>query len=266
MPFSYESTAFEQYRKECEAHIIRHDMSSFYFKQHQLGYSYMHHPIYAYQVGFGKTKLLLTGGVHGRECINSFALLCMLKHYSSHFSCYSDWFSSHSLFVIPMVNPDGYFLSLSDPLWKNNGRNVDINRNFPCKLWQPKWNGDQPMSEPETKLLIQAFHDIQPDFYFDIHSRGKGIYYYRSSMSNSYNDTQKQIAETLSSFLGYTLYTPDEETNPNDSGGNTVQYFAETFHKPAFTIETVQESVSFPISLSYITEIFSELLNMILLF
>ncbi len=266
MNYHYASTAFETYRIQCESKISAQELPTGSFQRFLLGQSFMKHPIYGYRLGTGTSKLLMTGGVHGRESINSFALLSMLRHYASHFACYGDWFSSHSLYMIPMLNPDGYLLSLSDPHWKNNGRDVDLNRNFPSNLWKKKWNSDTPMSEPETKLLVDFFHQIQPDLYFDIHSRGKGVYYYRSSMPSNYNENQLKLADKISSFLGYTIYPPDQETNPNDSGGNTVQYFSETFQKPAFTIETLDDEVTFPISMSYLSEIFGELLNLILLF
>ena len=263
---TYNSTIYEQYRLNVEKSIASYELPNGTFERFFLGDSFMHHPIFAYRLGTGSSKFLLTGGVHGRESINSFALLCMLNHYTSHFTCYHDWFTSHSLYILPMLNPDGYLLSLSEPTWKNNGRNVDLNRNFPCKLWKKKWNTDQPLSEPESQILANFFQFTNPDYYFDIHSRGKGIYYYRNMMSDSYNRIQKEIASKIASYINYQLFEPSEEINAGDSGGNTVQYFSEMYQKPALTIETVPDEAEFPISMSYLSDVFSDLVDFLFLF
>lgn len=265
MNTSYFNSPFEQYRTQCEQTIHALDFPQNFYKKWILGNSIYHNPIPCYSFGIGNTKILLTGGVHGREAINSFSLLSMLVHYASHFTCYSNWFSTHTLYLIPMLNPDGYVHSLSEPLFKNNGNNVDINRNFPCKLWQKKWANDTPASEIETQVLIHFFEQYSIDYYFDIHSRGKGVYYYRHSMPETYNVIQKNYGEQFANFLSYQLYSPIQETNVNDTGGNTVQFFAETYRKPAFTIETLDEKIGFPIPLSYVDEIFHDLVNLILL-
>lgn len=265
MNYSYDTSPFEQYRIQCEQTINSLDFPAHFHKKWVLGNSMYHNPISCYSFGIGETKILLTGGVHGRESINSFSLLSMLVHYASHFTCYSSWFSSHTLYIIPMLNPDGYVRSLSEPLFKNNGNNIDINRNFPCKSWRKKWANDTPASEIETQILIHFLEKYSIDFYFDIHSRGKGIYYYRNSMPETYNKIQKNYGEQFAKFLSYQLYVPAQETNFGDTGGNTVQFFAETYQKPAFTIETLDENIDFPISLSYVDEIFHDLVNLILL-
>lgn len=263
---TYESTSYERYRLNFEQKLPSYELPMKSYERFLLGESFMGHPIFAYRLGVGPVKFLLTGGVHGRESINSFALLSMLKHYASHFTCYNKWFFSHTLYLLPMLNPDGYLLSLSDPTWKNNGRDVDINRNFPCRLWKKKWKEDIPLSEPESRILVNFFRRTNPDYYFDIHSRGKGIYYYRNKMSDTYNKNQKEIAKKIADYIDYTLFEPSEEIQEGDSGGNTVQYFSEVYQKPAFTIETVPDEATFPISLSYLPEVFAELLDFLFLF
>lgn len=262
----YIESPYENHRRSCELSILSLQLPENFWQSFFLGFSTLQHPIYAYRLGIGQKKLLITGGVHGREAINSFVILSLMLHYLSHLSCYLDWFTSHTLYLLPMLNPDGYLKALEIPDWKNNGNNVDLNRNFPCRFWKTKWEGDSPSSEPETKLLINFFHKIQPDWYLDIHSRGQGIYYYRNSMPASYNQTQLQIAKKLKFYTGYELYHPDMEINQNDSGGNTVQYFAEVYQKPAFTLETVPDHANFPIPDFYKESIFHELVNILFIF
>ena len=267
MNFSnYLQSPYVKYQNFIEETISSYELPSNFYKKEQIGTSCYNNPIFSYQLGSGDFCILMTAGVHGREAINSFALLAILNHYCAHLTCNADWFSTHRILFIPMVNPDGYFRSLTEVTFKNNGNDIDLNRNFPCKLWKKKWKEDMPASEVETKMLIQQFHLHNPHLYFDIHSRGEGIYYYRNTMPSSYNETQEKIANVLSSITGYELYPPELEINPNDSGGNTVQYFAETFKKPAFTIETVPDNATFPISNAYLPDVFNQLVSIPFLF
>ena len=267
MNFSnYSQSPYARYQNFIEETISSYELPPNFYKKEQIGTSSHNNPIFSYQLGSGDFCILMTAGVHGREAINSFALLTMLNHYCAHLTCNADWFSTHRIIFIPMVNPDGYFRSLTEVTFKNNGNDIDLNRNFPCKLWKKKWKEDMPASEVETKMLIHQFHIHYPHLYFDIHSRGEGIYYYRNTMPPSYNQTQGEIASKLSSITGYELYPPELEINPNDSGGNTVQYFAEIFKKPAFTIETVPDKATFPISESYLPDIVAQLMSIPFLF
>lgn len=231
-----------------------------------IGTSHLHHPIFLLQLGHGPEHILLTGGIHGRESINPWVLLDMLKHYMDHWSHYSAYFEAHTLFVIPMLNPDGILMASKHFTWKENGRGIDLNRNFPCQSWRPKFPHDMPESEPETRALIDVFEQLEPSVYLDFHSRGEGIYYYRNSMDAAYNARQKKWAQRMSQITGYTLYEPEEEVPAKDSGGNTVQYFAEIYKKPAFTIETVPEDASFPLSMSYVPRVFQEIYELPMLF
>jgi g-D-glutamyl-meso-diaminopimelate peptidase len=136
---------------------------------------------------------------------------------------------------------------------------MDINRNFPSKLWNPKFEGDHAASENETKALIFLFLDYnRSKGFLDFHSRGKQIYYYRNQMPDSYNNKQYEIACRLKKVTNYELVPPEEEIDPGDSGGNTVHYFAEHFRKPALTIETVEEDAQFPLDISFRFTTFEE--------
>jgi g-D-glutamyl-meso-diaminopimelate peptidase len=143
--------------------------------------------------------------------------------------------------------------------WKFNAVGVDINRNFPSKLWKPKFEGDSPASENETKALIRLFNEYKSKGFLDFHSRGKQIYYYRSQMSDSYNNKQYEIACRLKKVTNYVLMQPEEEVETTDSGGNTVHYYSEIFNKPALTIETVDEEAKFPLDIRYRQPTFEEL-------
>ena len=191
----------------------------------------------------------------------------------------SNIFHTFTFYIVPLLNPDGYEIALGgfdtirDPElrnqamkmgipyeeWKANARGVDINRNFPSVTWRPKFPGDRPGSENETKALMHLFDLIPAAGYLDLHSRGKTIYYYKGNMPKEYNERQKYIADRLREVTGYELMPPESEIEAMDSGGNTVHYFSEQFHQPAITIETVPDLEPFPLDVRHQRPAFEEI-------
>lgn len=275
-----------------------------------IGVSHDNRDIIMLKLGMGRKHLLFCAGVHGRESINPIVLMAMTEYYGSNYQKYArlraepkdysnknnnqdiefyNWIlfgkcifellQTYTILIIPLLNPDGYMISLqgysvlqneayrelaqskaiSYEEWKYNGRSVDINRNFPCRLWNVKGPGDYAASENETKALISVFHQYRIKGFIDLHSRGKCIYYYRRKLSNMYNERQKAVALRLKELTKYELVAPEEEIDPGDTGGNTVHYFSEHFFKLALTIETIPEEAEFPLDIKYRASTFEEL-------
>lgn len=231
-------------------------------------------------LGSGQEHLILTGGVHGRESINPVVMVHMLEEYCVAYTK-NQWIddtydmkellSHYTISMIPLLNPDGYmialkgFQSLRSPIlrqsakmmgipyeeWKLNGRGVDINRNFPCNSYIKVHAVDKPLSEQETKALVQLFLQKDTCAYLDFHSRGNIIYYYRNAMPEDYNKKSYGLASELQKACGYDLGSPEEELLTVASGGNTVQFYSEYFGKPAITIETLEDEAPFPLSVSF---------------
>ena len=201
-------------------------------------------------------------------------------------ACVYELLQTYTILFVPLLNPDGYMISLkgfesindttlrqrciskniSREEWKFNARGVDINRNFPSKLWRPKSEEDTVASENETQILIKLLKEYRTRGFLDFHSRGKQIYYYRSMMPESYNNQQLEIATRLMQITNYELMPPENEIDCGDTGGNTVHYYSEYFLKPALTIETVDEDAVFPLALHYRSSTFEELKLVILEF
>jgi g-D-glutamyl-meso-diaminopimelate peptidase len=194
-------------------------------------------------------------------------------------TCIYELLQTFTILFVPLLNPDGYMIALNGfeaiqdvnlrekcismqiPYedWKYNARGIDINRNFPSKLWKPKSENDEPASESETKALISLFRKYLTKGFLDFHSRGNQIYYYRSIMPDSYNEKQLRIATRLTEITNYELVPPEDEIEVGDTGGNTVHYYSENFSKPALTIETTPETAQFPLSIDYRQPVFEEL-------
>jgi len=201
-------------------------------------------------------------------------------------ACIHELLQTYTILFVPLLNPDGYMISLEGfdcirdeklkeiciatgvphQEWKFNARGIDINRNFPSRLWRPKFVGDYPASENETWALIRLFNEYKSLGFLDFHSRGKQIFYYRSQMPDSYNKKLHTIAKRLKKVTNYRLSGPEEEINPSDSGGNTVHYYSEYFGKPALTIETVDEEAPFPLDISYREKTYEEIMPLIIEF
>ncbi len=246
------------------------------------------------KVGRGEKGIIMTGGVHGRESINPVVLMAMIEYYAYAYSDpieqasiknktgvdIKEFFEEYSLYIVPLLNPDGYMIalrgyniihneecrmkakSLNIPYceWKGNALGIDINRNFPSKNFKEKFEGDMPASELETKALIHLFHEVDSEIYIDFHSRGNEIFYHRKQMSKEYNENSLCIARKIARVTGYSLVRPEDEIESNDSGGNTVHYYSETFKKPAITIETVPDPAKFPLALKYQRMVYSQVL------
>lgn len=194
-------------------------------------------------------------------------------------ACIYELLQTYTILFVPLLNPDGYMIAqkgfsslqnehlrelcegsgIEAKEWKGNGRGVDINRNFPSLSWTPKFTGDYPASEEETKTLIRLFHEYPSIGFLDFHSRGREIYYYRNKMTEGYNKKQLEIATRLSIITEYELVPPEEEIDTGDSGGNTVHYYSEYFYKPALTIETVENEAEFPLAAAYRSSTFKEI-------
>lgn len=227
-----------------------------------IGYSVLGKPIIMLHIGCGLVNMFITAGVHGRESVNTGLLM---KVMTSYIDTYYDKpeYMKYSFYVVPLLNPDGYIMALTDKQYyeyKYNANCVDINRDFPCKSWSRYGaSGNEPASQPETKALIAAFKSHPSVMYVDVHSRGNCIYYYRHSMSEQYNLRQRCMADILSDYTGYSLVNPEYEIDNGDAGGNTVHYYSEHFGMPAFTIETANDTEEFPMNYCLIGEIYDKL-------
>jgi protein MpaA len=99
-------------------------------------------------------SILVVGCIHGNECAGSGVtrLLASLRPQSR-----SDVWLVHDL------NPDG-----SARGSRQNGRGVDLNRNFPAgwhaagQPWDLYYPGTRPLSEPETRAIARLILRVRP--------------------------------------------------------------------------------------------------------
>jgi protein MpaA len=122
-----------------------------------LGRSALGRPIRAHEVGdpSARTRMLVVGCIHGNECAGTAVARRLLAGAPP---------ANADLWVVANLNPDGRALGV-----RQNGRGVDLNRNFPSEWrrigrpWDPQYSGPRPLSEPETRIARRLVLRLRPD-------------------------------------------------------------------------------------------------------
>ena len=121
----------------------------------RLGQSTRGRKIEAMRVGdrSAPQSVLVVGCIHGDECAGT-AVTRMLARSSP----------PVDLWLVPTLNPDGFALGR-----RQNGRGVDLNRNFPSgwraggRPWDLEYPGARPLSEPETRIAVRLIERVRPE-------------------------------------------------------------------------------------------------------
>lgn len=268
----------------------------------KIGTSVLGRELFCLRFGKGDKKVFVNAAHHGKEWITSALVMRMLEelcflHKNSMSSGSLDiknLFHSSSLYICPMVNPDGVNLSihgLTHDLpqivktrlisyngesrdfigkWQANINGVDLNHNYDAgflkgKAFEAKKNifspcasqysGAFPESEPETKALASFTKDLFPDITVSYHSQGEEIYY---DFEGKIPPSSEEISKTLSEISGYKACTPDGMA----SYSGYKDWVIDKFLIPSFTIEVGKGEN--PLPLSEFNDIFDKNLPMLM--
>ena len=121
-----------------------------------LGHSAQGRRIYGVRLGdpVSDRRVLVVGCIHGDES----AGIAVAKRLTR-----SNRLIAADLWVVPDLNPDGVAHGT-----RQNGRGVDLNRNFPSN-WVPigrrgsfQWSGPRPLSEPESRYFVALVRALHP--------------------------------------------------------------------------------------------------------
>ena len=268
-----------------------------------VGNSVMGKNIYVIKLGKGPNKVFYSGSFHANEWITSVILMKFVEDYSKAFvnntSIYGynirNLFNNSSIYIMPMVNPDGVnlvtgslpstsyayekalniskdFPNIPFPSgWKANINGVDLNLQFPAGWEQAKeikfsqgfnkpaprdFVGFGPLTEPES-LAIYNF-TLMHNFRLVIayHTQGQEIYW----QFQDYNPPQSfEIGQKLSQASGYKL----ADTPYNSSFAGYKDWFIQTYNRPGYTIEAgIGEN---PLPISQFDEIYNDNIGILIL-
>ncbi len=99
--------------------------------------------------------LLVVGCIHGDECAGADVVRRLARGPSP---------DGAELWLVPTLNPDGRVAGT-----RQNGRGVDLNRNFPSgwqgggRPWDADYSGRRPLSEPESRIARTLVQLVRPD-------------------------------------------------------------------------------------------------------
>lgn len=210
---------------------------------------------------FIHNNIVIEGLIHAREWISGACVMHIGRKVTDILNTQSSrTLYNQVVWIIPIVNPDGYrYTWSSNRFWRKNRRNngggsfgVDLNRNF-GKAWggsgsssnpnSETYRGTAAFSEPETQAVRGLLQSI-PRFggFIDYHSYSQLVLWPWSYTTTppadaaSLNNFGQQIKSQMDLYgatytqgqAGPTLYL---------AAGASKDYVYDLFGKPAFTIE-----------------------------
>ncbi|MCX8130454.1 MAG: M14 family metallopeptidase [Clostridia bacterium] len=250
--------------------------------------------LYYIRLGTGPKQLFYNGAHHAIEWITTPLLMKFtenfLRAYSSNFVLRGynprDIWNRASIYIIPMVNPDGVDLVLEgisrqnpyyefvnrinntglpiSRVWKANIRGVDINLNYPASWEEEKqdeiemgiispapqgYGGTAPLTEPESIALVNFTRQHNFRMVLAYHTQGRVIYW---SYLNLAPPEGLRIAQVFGRLSGYAV----SENPAEASYAGYKDWFIQEYRRPGYTVE-VGLGVN-PISITQFNTIYNE--------
>jgi hypothetical protein len=180
-----------------------------------IGQSVQGRELLVVRFGSGPIVRMIVGGIHGGYEANTVILSQLLIE---------DLRTGRlvvppelTLYILPNMNPDGYYNHLNSSYGRANANGVDLNRNFDS-YWVADWPrtgcfnyvaitaGPHPFSEPEARALRDFLLANRVDALIAYHSQMGAIFSHGSVPLHPAGD---DLARTLAQASGY-LYPPPD--------------------------------------------------------
>ena len=267
-----------------------HELNNTYpFIQIQnVGFSVLGKSIPVIKLGHGRNQVFYSASIHAQEWITSVLLMKFIEDYcltyvnnSSLFGVrIRDLFTQTSIYIMPMVNPDGVdlvtgfypinseiyrsfqsiaenFPTISFPSgYKANFNGVDLNLQFPAGWNQAKeikysqgfnkpsprdFVGYGPLTEPESLAIYNFTLSYNFRLVIAYHTQGQEIYW----QFQDFNPPNSEyIGNRLAQSSGYIL----AKTPYNSSFAGYKDWFIQEYNRPGYTVEAGIGKNPLPIS------------------
>ncbi len=260
-----------------------------FLEQGNIGYSVLGQGLKYIKFGRGNKQIFYSASIHANEWINSVLLMKFLENLSSAYLNNSTiWgvpasylFNNYSLYIVPMLNPDGVDLVVGNlakynpqkyeyakrlsqnypqiPFpqgWKANINGIDLNLQFPAEWETAKKNkfaqgytkpgprdyvGTAPLVAQEALALYNFTLRKNPSLILAYHTQGETIYW---KFLNYLPPNSYEIGRHFSQVSGYLL-----ESTPYASGfAGYKDWFIQNYNLPGYTIESGLGENPLPIS------------------
>lgn len=257
----------------CEGLAVRYP----FIKIYSAGRSVLRRHLIAFKMGIGEHKLFINASHHANEWITTPLVLKYTEDFAAGVkngenlgmrNC-KDMFEKNTIFVMPMVNPDGVDLTtgalekdtdvyknainiasrypfIQFPSgWKANILGTDLNLNYPAGWENAKtikfeqgfvtpaprnYVGSAPLSAPESNAVYR--YSLQNDFDITVslHTQGEEIYW---QFMNYAPDYAEVLGLQMAEVSGYTLTNPPQESNY----AGYKDWFLLKYRRPGYTVE-----------------------------
>ncbi len=266
-----------------------------------IGNSVMGKELYYIRLGIGSRRVSYNASHHANEYITTPVLTKFIEDYSKAFSTGSnllgynitELYNLTSIYIIPMVNPDGVDLVLNWPnyedqqyinaaklnktglplpsVWKANINGVDLNLNYPAEWEKEKeeeiaagitspgprdFGGEAPLDQPESRAMVEFTRALAFRLVIAYHTQGEVIYW---QFMNYAPAQSLPIANQFAAITGYAVEAGSAEA----AYAGYKDWFLQEFRRPGYTIE-VGLGVN-PVPLGQLPGIYSENLGVLLL-
>jgi g-D-glutamyl-meso-diaminopimelate peptidase len=251
-----------------------------------IGTSVLGKNLYYIRLGQGQNEVFYNGAHHGLEWITTVLLMKFVENFARAYASgasirgynLQQIFNRSSIYIVPMVNPDGVDIALRGPrpdnpyysnllqwnrtgrpfsqVWQANTRGVDLNRNYPAS-WElgkeqeaslgvtgpgpTRYGGPFPLSEPETQAMVQFTNRHDFRLVIAYHTQGQVIYWL---YQNIVPPQALEIAELFARVSGYEV----SRTPPEAAYAGYKDWFIQQFNRPGYTIEAGIGTNPLPIS------------------
>lgn len=204
-----------------EVLVADHHQSQLTPERFVAGRSFEGRPIECIVLGDGPDVFLLIATIHGNEAAGTPLVAEFQKWLIEH----PEELAGRQLVIVPVANPDGFAADK-----RFNTRGVDLNRNFPAGNWQEKgvnMHGDTPLSEPESRVLMQMLCRYFPNRVVSIHQPVDCI---------DYDGPGKELAEAMAAEC------PLKVKKLGGRPGSFGSFVGETLGKPIITLELPKDA------------------------